>query len=356
MPTLSQYFEAETRDLLGQLQRELQSTAPDTSLLHRAARAVRGTAQMARADRMLRAAVAFEAVLRDLAGERVAWSAEFAQRARDSVEDLFDMLSCSQDDPAQDDLLARILDRWRDTASAVMEATAETRPDMAEFRLFAAREIDAIATALDDALHQLAATPMDREPLKVVLRRQRALLGSARLDSIPVVAEILRAVDDLTRVVAKLDVGVKQEWFDIYRVARDGLRAAVEPLERDEDPPASHAVSRLRHIRNELLERYGAAESAPFQDPADDPAVGDEEVLELSDDEIVAYGAAPGFDEPAAAASAEPVAIDQFLYDRDAALHRALELRPLIERAVTDDAQAREAADELFDLIAIALQ
>jgi hypothetical protein len=130
----------------------------------------------------------------------------------------------------------------------------------------------------------------------------------------------------------------------------------VEPLERDEDPPGSHAVSRLRHIRNELLERYGAAESASFQEPAHGPAVGDEEVLELSDDQIVADGAAPGFNEPAGAASAEPVAIDQFLYDRDAALHRALELRPLIERAVTDDAQAREAADELFDLIAIALQ
>jgi chemotaxis protein histidine kinase CheA len=356
MPTLNQYFEAETRDLLGQLQRELQSTAPDTSLLHRAARAVRGTAQMARADRLQRAAVAFETALRDLAGERVAWSAEFAQRARDSVEDLFDMLRLSHDDPAQDDLLTRILERWHVTGPAPVQAAAERMPDMGEFRRFAAREIDAIASALDVALHQLAATPMDREPLKVVLRRQRALLGSARLDSIPVVAEILRAVEDLTRVVAKLDVGVKQEWLDIYRVARDGLRAAVEPLERDEDPPSSHAVSRLRHIRNELLERYGAAESASFQEPAEDPPVGDEAVLELSDDQSVADGAASGLDEPAAAGSAEPVAIDQFLYDREGALRRALELRPLIQRAVADDVQASEAADELFDLIAIALQ
>jgi chemotaxis protein histidine kinase CheA len=356
MPTLNQYFEAETRDLLGQLQRELQSTAPDTSLLHRAARAVRGTAQMARADRLQRAAVAFETALRDLAGERVAWSAEFAQRARDSVEDLFDMLRLSHDDPAQDDLLTSILERWHDTGPAPVQAAAESAPDMGDFRRFAAREIGAIASALDVALHQLAATPMDREPLKVVLRRQRALLGSARLDSIPVVAEILRAVEDLTRVVAKLDVGVKQEWLDIYRVARDGLRAAVEPLERDEDPPSSHAVSRLRHIRTELLERYGAAESASFQEPAVDSPVGDEAVLELSDDQIVADGAASGLEEPAAAGSAGPVAIDQFLYDREAALHRALELRPLIERAVADDVQAREAADELFDLIAIALQ
>jgi hypothetical protein len=94
----------------------------------------------------------------------------------------------------------------------------------------------------------------------MILRRQRALLGAARLQEIPVVAEILRAIDDLTRVIAKLDVGVKREWLDIYRIAREGLRATIQPLQLDEDPPASHALSRLRHMREELLERYGAGE------------------------------------------------------------------------------------------------
>jgi hypothetical protein len=101
---------------------------------------------------------------------------------------------------------------------------------------------------------------MDREPLKMILRRQRALLGAARLEEIPVVAEILRAVDDLTRVIAKLDIGVKREWLDIYRIAREGLRATIQPLQQDQDPKPSHALSRLRHMREELLERYGAGE------------------------------------------------------------------------------------------------
>jgi chemotaxis protein histidine kinase CheA len=350
MPTLTQYFEAETRELLGQLQRELQRTAPDMSLMHRAARAVRGTAQMARVDRIQLAAAAFEAALRDLALEHAAWSADVAQRARDSVEDLFDMLRRPHDDPAQVDLLERILERWPDTVSLPADAAPGSGPDMGEFRRFASREADAIASALEAALHQLATAPMDREPLKAVLRRQRALLGSARLDSIPVVSEILRAVEDLTRVVVKLDVGVKQEWLDVYRVARDGLRAAVEPLDRAEEPPSSHAVSRLRHIRHELLERYGTAESSSV-DPAGDGQADEEAVLELSDDQIVEDSASPDFDEPG-----EPITIDQLLYDRDAALRRALELRQFIERAVADDPRARDAADELFDLIAIALK
>jgi chemotaxis protein histidine kinase CheA len=354
MPTLSQYFEAETRELLGQLQRELQRTAPDTSLMHRAARAVRGTAQMARVDRIQRAAATFEAALREVALEHAAWSADFAQRARDTVEDLFDMLRRPHEDPAQDDLLARILERWPDTVSLLADAAAgsasDSAPGLGEFRRFASREADAIAGALDAALDQLATAPMDREPLKAVLRRQRALLGSARLDSIPVVSEILRAVEDLTRVVVKLDVGVKQEWLDVYRVARDGLRAAVEPLDRAEEPPSSHAVSRLRHIRHELLERYGTAESSSVE-PADDSPGEHETVLELSDDEIVEDSASPNFNEPG-----EPVTIDQLLYDRDAALRRALELRQFIERAVADDPRARDAADELFDLIAIGLK
>ena len=47
-------------------------------------------------------------------------------------------------------------------------------------------------------------------------------------------------------MIAKLDVGVKQEWLDIYRVAREGLRAAIEPLRADVDPPPTHALARLR--------------------------------------------------------------------------------------------------------------
>jgi hypothetical protein len=205
-------------------------------------------------------------------------------------------------------------------------------------------------------------------------------------------------VQDLTRVIARLDVAVKREWLDIYRVARDGLRGTLGPLQRNEVPPVTHPVSRLRHMRDELLERYGteddasdrdagtlrhlmpfeftSAPSALIQDAR--PAIrgggqggaagasgthDDGEVMDLGEDVIVELGpefivaspggagARPGTVPPADAV----VAVEDLAYTPDAALRRALALQDTILRAAAGDPRARDAADELFDLIRLAL-
>jgi chemotaxis protein histidine kinase CheA len=340
MTTLSQYFEAEAHDSLSQLQHELQESVPDIERMHRAARTLRGTAQLAREQDIASAAAALEAGLR-AAARGSGWSDDLARRVRDTVDDLQALIGRDEDGDAAGEHVRRAKERWNDggQAAAAASYSAASASGLTEFRQFVAREADAVAGALDVALKELAAAPMDREPLKHVLRRQAALLGSARLDEVPVVAEILRALEDLTRVVAKLDVGVKQEWLDIYRIARDGLRSAVDQLARDADPAPSNAVSRLRHIRHELIERYGSGENAEFASPA--PA--EEPVLELAADTIVED---EGVELP----------VEALLYDRETALRRALELNDVIVRATAADPQARDAAEELFDLIRLALE
>jgi hypothetical protein len=265
MTTLTEYFETEARDYLAQLDRDLERPRPDVAGLHRLSRALRGSAQMARDERVVRAAGVLEAAARALADERIRWSDELAACARATVADLRVLVDRRHPAASLDALAASAVARWRNAGIDVPLAAPRAVPDAPasanrEFRAFAAREVAAIAEALDRGVQQLSAVPMDREPLKMILRRQRALLGAARLDEIPVVAEILRAIDDLTRVIAKLDVGVKREWLDIYRIAREGLRATIQPLQQDQDPKPSHALSRLRHMREELLERYGAGE------------------------------------------------------------------------------------------------
>jgi len=266
MATLSEYFETEAREFMAQLHSGLaRAPMPDAGELHRAVRGLRGTAQMAREDRVFRAISAFESVTRALASNALAWSEDVARRAQETLGDLHALVERSEDESSLDARVDASIGRWADAGVAAQPrsalATGEGQSGSREFREYAAREVAGIADAFDKGVQQLAAAPMDREPLKMILRRQRALLGAARLDEIPVVAEILRAIEDLTRVIAKLDVGVKQEWLDIYRVAREGLKGTIEPLERDEDPPASHALSRLRHMREELLERYGTGEA-----------------------------------------------------------------------------------------------
>lgn len=356
MATLSEYFEEEARSALGRMQRELAAPAPDVAALHRAIRAVRGAAQIAREERVRRAASALESALRAMARTAAPLSAATAERARGTVGDLFELLRRDVAELEQEERTERIVGEWASAEGSAGPPSPASAGGIEAFRRFAAREVAEIAAALDAGLQQLAGDPLDREPLRLVLRRQRALLGAARLDEVSVVAEVLRALEDLTRLIARLDVAVRQEWLDIYRVARDALRATVEPLQRNEDPPPSHPASRLRHIHSELMERYGIAPaagpdafpSAPATPtaPAPDDAQAEAGVLELSDAEIVGESAG----EP------ELVPLDALVYDREGALRRALELQAVIARAVAADPAAREAADELFDLVRLALE
>jgi chemotaxis protein histidine kinase CheA len=424
---------------------------------------------MAREQRIFDVVSAFETVTRSLAGGGLAWSDQFAARARDTIADLRILLDRTEEDEQLDARVNDAAARWSNTDSAPGLPAVSLDVGTRELREFAAREAAGIAVALDNGIHDLQADPMDREPLRTILRRQRALLGSARLDEIPVVADILRAVEDLTRVIAKLDVGVKQEWLDIYRVARDALQSTIAPLLRDEAPEPSKAVSRLRHMRAELLERYGAGDdgagsadqalvettpdidapqtplfaqrSASTTAPGaiaterDDalrashaayrsaPTVPDavqfaEDALQADDDSVLDLSAAdevaldsdsdldgdvaldsdavldltaadeiahgedrsaaeagesvdsavrfpgpvlPGPGEPDAVlddttSAADVVEIGTLGYTREDALTRALELHESISRAVAHDPQARDAIDELFDLIRIALE
>jgi hypothetical protein len=165
------------------------------------------------------------------------------------------------------------------------------------------------------------------------------------LEEIPVVAEILHAVEDLTRVIAKLDVGVKQEWFDIYRVAREGLATAIPALQDDRDPPASSALARLRHLRTELLARYGTGETV-------NPSAGPGEGL------APAHRSAPLPPLPPRLPPEEPAAVPiaTLEYRGEAALRRALSLRQGLEEAIPDNPELREQLEELFDLVRLALE
>jgi chemotaxis protein histidine kinase CheA len=263
-------------------------------------------------------------------------------------------------------------------------APAPARDAVQEFRSFAAAEVEGIADALDKGVQALSDNPMDREALKAILRRQRALLGAARLDEIPVVAEILRAVEDLTRVIAKLDIGVKREWLDIYRVAREGLKAATEPLRANENPQPSHPLSRLRHMRAELLERYGTGEAVSAAGGPEQGLVQAKSMTEAPVDagatvmprDASAAPQPPSAQAPAASAAASAQAptpapssaaqanaaaselpivdIVSLQYRGSEALRRALELRATVEAIAADDIDARDAVEELFDLIRLA--
>jgi len=345
MPTLRDYFISESNDYFTRLAdaiRRLDAREGDPSDVFRLARGLRGSAQLARETRVQQVAHTLEGVARALVAGAIQWTTEISERALETLDDLRALAGGNLPADAADARAREAVERWR---SAGVDVPAPTPGDAAgapdagaasrQFRDFAIDEITGIIAELDSCIEQISSQPHHREALTAVLRRQRALLGSARLEDIAVVAETLRAIEDLARVIAKLNLAIKDEWAAALRAARDVLRGALAALQDGQNPAPSPVLSKLRTMRNELIERYGSLESVPAAEPA--PAA------------------------PAPAAAARPadpdavVPIEQLCYDGERALRRALELRAVLEQLAGDDTDAREAVDEVFDLIRLGI-
>ncbi len=450
MPSVRNFFLAEADDCVRRLGRVVEDSATggvDAPELLRVARLLRGSAQMAREEKVATVARTLESVGRALVGRVSGWDDGARTRVRETVEDLRALVEAGEAEADQAARVERVLERWRrpgesgPAASGADPATASPGAEPTNaFRGFAAREVSGIVTELDRSLTVLEREARNREPLKAVLRRQRALLGSARLDDMPPVAEALRAIDEICRLVARQDVAVQGEWLELFRAARAVLSAAVTALSRGDAPDASDALAALQRVRLGLLERYGVIRELPrpqipegvepprnvgefFRREAGlllvriermagdlgrasadrqamlrrevqgaltalrDTALGlgfgrsariadtalarvgghtAAEVLDLlpklretvEHDRPVSVAAARG-DSPEAGSGPAPAAggvggvvpVESLFYRGETLARRAAELWPIIERALGDDAAAREALDELFDLI-----
>ncbi|HSL70801.1 MAG TPA: hypothetical protein VK864_11205 [Longimicrobiales bacterium] len=359
MPTLRDYFVSESKAYFGQLTEQfnrLDSARGEPDELLRLARALRGSAHLARETRVYRAGLGLEAAARALAAGALKWNPDVSGRARRAVEDL-QTLAAGEAEAAAEARVKRVLDRWREIGiqlppdaepGGTRAQTVDRGLASRQFREFAAHEVAGIASEIENAFAQLAEDPHNREPLKAILRRQRALLGAARLDEITVVAETLRAIEDLVRIIVKIDVPVRDEWLAVFRAAREVLASAVGPLRGGTDPTASPALNSLRTLRSELADRHDAGEtSRGAGPPGPTPAPASPEPAQP-----FSRAAAPAANGPA---GDDAVPIERLTYQGERALRRALELRADLENFAGDNTDVREVVDEVFDLIRLGL-
>ena len=370
MPSLREFFDLEAGERLNRLE-QLASVEekPDGAELQRQARALRGAAQMAGREHAYRAALGMESALRSVAAHQLVWTQETRERIRRSIADLRRLVAIDDGDEAEAcaaAVLERCLALGIESSEPAVAGTDESDAEAAArdaFRAFARVEVASIADTMDAAIDAFASNPMDREALKRVLRRQRALLGSARLEEISILGETLHAIEDLAAVIAKINVPVKHEWLDVFRMGRDVLRDVHGRLEESEEPRAVNALSRLRTLRDELLDRHGPAEAVSTAAQASNGLV---QAMRAADAAVrvpagpaEAGAASAGSDTAAASAGSDTAAARERSAvpdDHRAVLRRALELRDRIEAAVRHDPSAKQAVDEVFDLIRTALE
>src|SRR5512140_2208701 len=140
MATVRDFFAREAGDCLDRLDRVVEGMddgGVSAAELYRNARALRGSAQMAREDAFTRVAVALEGVSRSLNEKQVSWSPDLSGRVRDTLRELRTLLKAEAEDasPIADAAVARL----SSIGSAPRQAPSAADPANA-FRDFAARE------------------------------------------------------------------------------------------------------------------------------------------------------------------------------------------------------------------------
>lgn len=372
---LQDWFRTEADNLLAGLERAVAGASGEDAAVvaRRCARELHGVARLAGAARVAHAAGTIERALRASDAD-----SDLPDRVRESVTDLRVLLDGERDTAELDARADAIVARWAAAATGAERPIAAVDDEAPSFVAFVARETAGIAETMERSVAAFNENPADREALGAILRRQRALLGAARLDDFAVVAEALRAVENLSELIVRLDVPVKSEWLDVFRCARDVLQSAGTQLEQGETPEQTHSLRRLRVLRDEIGDRYGDKEYAdrsaapavrppapsgatiaatvmgaapPFTpvatvvpDAATD--TGDRATSTLPDDGAPAGGAA------APVAGSAGVSADL----RADIRHRAALLRAEIEQGLVEDSRAVAALDELHELLLDALE
>lgn len=319
---LREYFETEAAGYLEALEQEaraLASEAGSLERLQRPARSLAGLARLAGDSHVQRAAGVIARALRSPVEPPEAVTV-LADRVLSSIPGLRSLLDREIPEENAEQLVVDVVGEWEDPGTGGMESA--TIPRETDFLAFVASEATGIADTTERAIAAFADQPANREWIGAILRRQRVLLGSARLDEVPIVPEALRAVEDLAELIVRLDVPVKSEWLDVFRTSLDVLRNSAAMLQAGDEPEPTPALSRLRTLHNELTDRYG---------------------------DRVPAGPSPS---AGVAPSGSPSAV---IDPAGTAVERAAALRARIERDLDRDSDARRALDDLWALLVNAL-
>jgi chemotaxis protein histidine kinase CheA len=359
MATLREYFVSEADDVLARIDEaldRLDAGNGDANELALLARALRGSAHLARESNVYRAGLGLEAAARALSSGRISWNARVSGHTRQTMEDLYALVHGGEAAGAADARVGYVLERWRalgvdlpaSNAAGASESRSDGRGANREFRQYAAQEISAIAAEIDSGLKKLAGAPRELDPVRFMLRRQRALLGSARLGEIAIVAETLHAFETLAQLIVKLNLPVLDEWFDALTAARDVLNAATTQLRKGDDPSSTSAYVKLRALHRELAGRYNESTELPA------PAGASAPHQEARAPGPVPF-ARPNGPAPSAHSDTSVVPIEQLCFSGERALRRALELRSQLDQLADQNGVSRESMDELFDLIRLGI-
>jgi chemotaxis protein histidine kinase CheA len=196
------------------------ATGPDADALQKIARALRGSATMAKLTSFAELASAVESVGRALRQGGLRWDARLQGAITAAVDDLKILVRAARSwSPAEDQWAMRRVAELGQYVPAVDAASPAVASPASP--VFFAAETSNIAAGLE----LLATRPDNRDGAINVLRRIRALRGVAGVREIPALAEVTEAAESAVRPLELGEPRLSSEQVNLLRTAADLLRA-----------------------------------------------------------------------------------------------------------------------------------
>ncbi len=252
---LTEFFAMEAGEYLERLDALVSpSEAPNASDVVRTARALRGSALMAKQQGIAGTTAALENLARAVEDGRRSWSPVTRQLMTRAIDDLKvfvrGVATWSEEDEAKANALAEELDTHAGRSSAAHRAPAEPGLDSGT-RAFVGREGAAVASALDGAAKALQQNPVGYEPLHRARELMKPLRGLASLAELPPLPDLLEGVDHAIREITSRSEPLDDVALLFNDAARALSRAAQEVStvgKPDPDTPeARDFATRLSH-------------------------------------------------------------------------------------------------------------
>ena len=261
-PELLRFFHAEAREYLDALEELASGEASfEAGSFVAAARALRGSATMARVPRVPEIALAMERIANGVRDGEVEWTDNLLRDLHDTTADLRGLVADSGSWSSADDRLA--LDRLAALRTLIpaSQVTPPSTPTAGSTPIFIALQSSAIATDLETFLRDSA----NRGLVSDVVNRLRSLRGIAGVADHPPLGEVADAVERTLRELAPdailrdVDAELLKAAAAVFRRASSELRARgrFESTAAEVDrfaraavaagpPPASSEVSVVR--------------------------------------------------------------------------------------------------------------
>ncbi|MFQ6044981.1 MAG: hypothetical protein ACE5PT_01305 [Gemmatimonadales bacterium] len=254
---LTDFFVMEASEYLEQLDAIVSSAGPPvTGEFVRLARALKGSALMAKRQAISEAAGALENLARGVDEGRIPWDSRVQQLGIRGVDDLKILVRAAREWSEDHEAKARSLAQELDSVTG--RRSAASAPPVqgldAGTRAFIGREGAALASALDQAAKSLQQDPADRESVDRVLKAMQPLRGLAILGDLPPMSDLLDGIESAAAEVMRRSDPVSGADLLFNAGAKALARAAQEISAEGSASPDSSEARDFAHRLGALLE------------------------------------------------------------------------------------------------------